>query len=136
MVSDEGSIAIRSFSDSSSFTIIAHFRLGAMQQSKGDLNEAIDHYKQVFETDENDAKAWIMIGQAQSENNDRTCKRSFEKVLKSCDKDDLYTHVALGNFHASAAREMKTDKQSSQVSRETREGIRFIAVLTVGSLSL
>jgi RNA polymerase-associated protein CTR9 len=107
-----------------------------MQQSKGDLNEAIDHYKQVFETDENDAKAWIMIGQAQSENNDRTCKRSFEKVLKSCDKDDLYTHVALGNYHASAAREMKTDKQSSQVNRETREGIRYVIVLTVGSLSL
>ncbi|KAI8341198.1 hypothetical protein BC941DRAFT_510409 [Chlamydoabsidia padenii] len=103
----------------------AHFRLGVMQQLKGDINEAIEHYKQVFGSDENDAKAWIMIGQAQSENNDKTCKRSFEKVLKSCDKDDLYTHVALGNYHASAAREMKTDKQSSQRQDSYKLAVNF-----------
>ncbi|CAO3590033.1 unnamed protein product [Absidia cylindrospora] len=103
----------------------AHFRLGVMEQRNGEITEAIDHYKQVFETDENDTKAWIMIGQAQSENNDKTCKRSFEKVLKSCDKDDLYTHVALGNYHASSAREMKTDKQSSQRQEAYKLAVNF-----------
>lgn len=87
-----------------------------MQQVNGRTEEAIDFYKQALNANENDTKAWIMIGQAQANNNDKLCKRSFEKVLKSCDKDDLYTHVALGNYHASAAREMKSEKQSGQVN--------------------
>ncbi|CAO3644067.1 unnamed protein product [Cunninghamella echinulata] len=105
----------------------AHFRLGYMQQVNGRTEEAIDFYKQAFNTNENDTKAWIMIGQAQAENNDKICKRSFEKVLKSCDKDDLYTHVALGNYHASSAREMKNEKQSGQRQDSYKLAVNFYA---------
>ena len=57
-----------------------------------------------------------MIGQAQqSSMNDRLSKRAFEKVLKDCDKNDVYTHVALGNYHATVAREMKGEKNKAQV---------------------
>ncbi|CAO3613497.1 unnamed protein product [Cunninghamella blakesleeana] len=105
----------------------AQFRLGYMQQANGHTDEAIDFYKQALNTNENDTKAWIMIGQAQANNNDKLCKRSFEKVLKSCDKDDLYTHVALGNYHASAAREMKSEKQSGQRQDSYKLAVNFYA---------
>ncbi|KAI7895862.1 uncharacterized protein EV154DRAFT_476958 [Mucor mucedo] len=32
-------------------------------------------------------------------------KRSYEKVFKSCNKDDFYTHVELGNYYDANARE-------------------------------
>ncbi|ORX50505.1 TPR-like protein [Hesseltinella vesiculosa] len=101
----------------------AHLRLGVIQQEQGKFTEAIEYYKQVFDVDENDAKAWIMIGGAQTESHDKSSKRSFEKVLKSCDKDDIYTHVALGNYHAGTAREMKSDKLATQ-----REGAYKLAI--------
>ncbi|KAI8140666.1 hypothetical protein BJV82DRAFT_671405 [Fennellomyces sp. T-0311] len=92
----------------------AHLRLGAITQFRGRMTEAIEQYKEVFDSDENNADAWIMIGQAQASVNERLCKRAYEKVLKSCDKNDVYTHVALGNYHASVAREMKSEKNKSQ----------------------
>lgn len=87
----------------------AHLRLGAIEQAQGRVTDAIEHYKEVFDSNANNADAWTMIGQAQSSMNEKICKRSFEKVLKDCDKNDLYTHVALGNYHSNTAREMKGD---------------------------
>ncbi|KAI8062417.1 hypothetical protein BC940DRAFT_349615 [Gongronella butleri] len=103
----------------------AHFRLGAIQQAKGHTAQAIENYKLVFDADENDAKAWIMIGGAQADAHDRTSKRSYEKVLKSCDKDDIYTHVALGNYHATSARELKSEKQSAQRQEAYKLAVNF-----------
>ncbi|KAI8983855.1 hypothetical protein BDB01DRAFT_118794 [Pilobolus umbonatus] len=94
--------------------IDAHLRMGAIEQSLGRSTEAIEYYKEVFDTDPLDAKAWIMIGQAQATNSEKLCKRSYEKVLKDCDNNDLYTHVSLGNYHASIARELKSDKSKQQ----------------------
>ncbi|CAM0138900.1 protein required for normal CLN1 and CLN2 G1 cyclin expression [Umbelopsis sp. WA50703] len=87
----------------------AHLRLGAIEQNKGHVTDAIEHYKDVFDSNANNADAWTMIGQAQMSMNEKICKRSFEKVLKDCDKNDLYTHVALGNYHSNTARELKGD---------------------------
>ncbi|KAI7905639.1 uncharacterized protein BX663DRAFT_500417 [Cokeromyces recurvatus] len=87
----------------------AHLRLGAIEESIGKTSEANEYYKEVFDTDPLDVKGWIMIGQSNPIDS-KLYKRSFEKVLKDCDKNDLYTHVALGNYHASIAREMKTEK--------------------------
>jgi len=87
----------------------AHLRLGAIEQQQGRMTDAIEHFKEVFDSNANNADAWTMIGQVQSSMNEKICKRSFEKVLKDCDKNDLYTHVALGNYHSSTAREMKGD---------------------------
>ncbi|KAI9475952.1 MAG: hypothetical protein EXX96DRAFT_283036 [Benjaminiella poitrasii] len=87
----------------------AHLRLGAIEESIGKTSEANEYYKEVFDTDSLDAKGWIMIGQSNPIDS-KLYKRSFEKVLKDCDKNDLYTHVALGNYHANIAREMKTEK--------------------------
>ncbi|KAG1160549.1 hypothetical protein G6F37_003883 [Rhizopus arrhizus] len=92
----------------------AHLRMGAIEQSLGRSTEAIEYYKEVFDTEPLDAKAWIMIGQAQALNTEKLSKRSFEKVLKDCDKNDLYTHVALGNYHCMTARELKSEKAKQQ----------------------
>ncbi|OBZ82827.1 RNA polymerase-associated protein CTR9 [Choanephora cucurbitarum] len=89
----------------------AHLRMGAIEFSLGRASEAIEYYKEVFDTDPVNAKAWIMIGQAQANLSEKISKRSFEKVLKDCDKNDLYTHILLGNYHAAAAREFKAEKQ-------------------------
>jgi RNA polymerase-associated protein CTR9 len=43
-------------------------------------------------------------------NTEKLSKRSFEKVLKDCDKDDFYAHVALDNYHCMTARELKSEK--------------------------
>ncbi|KAI9493671.1 hypothetical protein BDB00DRAFT_822072 [Zychaea mexicana] len=92
----------------------AHLRLGAITRFRGRTDEAIEQYKEVFDSDDKNPEAWIMIGQAQATINERLCKRAFEKVLKDCDKNDVYTHVALGNYHASVARELKGDKNKKQ----------------------
>ncbi|KAG0164723.1 protein required for normal CLN1 and CLN2 G1 cyclin expression [Apophysomyces sp. BC1034] len=92
----------------------AHLRLGLMEQELGHPSQAIEYYKEVFDSDPNNATAWTLIGQAQAMINEKLCKRSFEKVLKECDKNDLYTHIALGNYHAATAREMKSEKYRSQ----------------------
>lgn len=67
-------------------------------------------YKEVFDIEQFDTKAWIMMSQAQAIENEKNGKRSFERVLRECNKNDIYTHVALGNYHASTAREIKGDK--------------------------
>ncbi|KAL0093325.1 hypothetical protein F4703DRAFT_1266544 [Phycomyces blakesleeanus] len=103
----------------------AHLRLGAIEQALGRATDAQEHYKEVFDTDPNDAVGWIMIGQAQATINEKLCKRSFEKVLKVCDRDDIYTHIALGNFHANAAREMKTDKVRNQRIESYKLAVNF-----------
>ena len=40
--------------------------MGSIEQSLGRPTEAIEFYKEVFDTDALDVKAWIMIGQAQA----------------------------------------------------------------------
>ncbi|KAI7866509.1 hypothetical protein BDF14DRAFT_1811906 [Spinellus fusiger] len=105
--------------------IDAHLRLGAIEQSMGRAVEAQEHYKEVFDTDPNDAVGWIMIGQAQATINEKLCKRSFEKVLKDCDRNDLYTHIALGNYHAAAARELKNEKVRNQRTESYKLAVNF-----------
>lgn len=99
--------------------------MGAIEMSLGKPDEAIEWYKEVFDTDAMDAKAWIMIGQAQATISEKLCKRSFEKVLRDCDKNDLYTHVALGNYHAATARECKTEKQKDQRKESYKLAVNF-----------
>jgi RNA polymerase-associated protein CTR9 len=101
--------------------------MGAIEMSLGKSNEAIEWYKEVFDTDPLDAKAWIMIGQAQAATSEKLCKRSYEKVLRDCDKNDLYTHVALGNYHAAAARELKGDKLKDQRKQSYQLAVNFYA---------
>ncbi|KAI8977189.1 hypothetical protein BDF20DRAFT_873493 [Mycotypha africana] len=103
----------------------AHLRLGAIQQMLGRRTDAIDYFKEVFDTDPNDPEAWIMIGQAQVLETDKLTKRSYERVLKDCDKDDIYTHVALGNYHSSVAREMKGDKMKKVKANEYKLAVNF-----------
>ncbi|KAI8369446.1 uncharacterized protein BYT42DRAFT_110841 [Radiomyces spectabilis] len=105
----------------------AHLRLGAIEQFRGRATEAQEYYKEVFDSDPIDAKAWIMIGQAQATINEKLCKRSFEKVLKDCEKNDLYTHIALGNYHAAAAREMKSEKLQKQRQEAYKLAVGFFA---------
>ncbi|CAO3693034.1 unnamed protein product [Rhizopus stolonifer] len=92
----------------------AHLRMGSIEQSLGRPTEAIEFYKEVFDTDALDVKAWIMIGQAQALSTEKLSKRSFEKVLKDCDKNDVYTHVALGNYHCMMAQELKSESLKQQ----------------------
>lgn len=99
--------------------------MGAIEMSLGKSEEAIECYKEVFDTDPLDAKAWIMIGQAQAATSEKLTKRSYEKVLRDCDKNDLYTHVALGNYHAAAAREFKTDKQKELRKNSYQLAVNF-----------
>jgi RNA polymerase-associated protein CTR9 len=99
--------------------------LGAIEQQLGRATEAIEHYKEVFDSNPNDSKAWIMIGQAQATINEKLCKRSYEKVLKDCDKNNIYTHIALGNYHAAAAREMKQDKSRQQREESYKLAVNF-----------
>ncbi|KAI9248923.1 hypothetical protein BY458DRAFT_550823 [Sporodiniella umbellata] len=87
----------------------AHLRMGSIEQSLGRPTEAIEFYKEVFDSDSLNVKAWIMIGQAQALSTEKLSKRSFEKVLKDCDKNDIYTHVALGNYHCMLAQELKSE---------------------------
>ncbi|ORE11726.1 TPR-like protein [Rhizopus microsporus var. microsporus] len=103
----------------------AHLRMGAIEQSLGRSTEAIEYYKEVFDTEPMDAKAWIMIGQAQALTTEKLSKRSFEKVLRDCDKDDLYTHVALGNYHAATARELKSEKAKQQRIESYKLAVNF-----------
>lgn len=103
----------------------AHLRMGAIEMSLGRSDEAIDCYKEVFDTDPNNAKAWIMIGQAQTLTSEKFSKRSYEKVLKDCDKNDLYTHVLLGNYHAANAREFKSDKLKEQRKDSYKLAVNF-----------
>lgn len=106
-------------------TSTAHLRLGAIEQSLGRSADAIEYYKEVFDTEANDAKAWIMIGQAQATDSEKLSKRSYEKVLKDCDKNDLYTHVALGNYHAATARELKGDKSKQARADAYKLAVNF-----------
>jgi RNA polymerase-associated protein CTR9 len=99
--------------------------MGAIEQSLGKSSEAIEYYKEVFDTDPLDAKAWIMIGQAQAVDSEKLCKRSYEKVLRDCDKNDLYTHVALGNYHAATAREFKTEKTKQMRAESYKLAVNF-----------
>lgn len=99
--------------------------MGAIEQSLGRSTEAIEYYKEVFDTEPMDAKAWIMIGQAQALTTEKLSKRSFEKVLRDCDKDDLYTHVALGNYHAATARELKSEKAKQQRIESYKLAVNF-----------
>ncbi|KAI9249224.1 hypothetical protein BDA99DRAFT_524328 [Phascolomyces articulosus] len=93
----------------------AHLRLGAITLFRGRTDEAIEQYKEVFDSDDKNSNAWILIGQAQQLSmNDKLSKRAFEKVLKDCDKNDIYTHVALGNYHATVGRELKGEKNKQQ----------------------
>lgn len=103
----------------------AYLRMGAIEMSLGKSDEAMEWYKEVFDTDPINAKAWIMIGQAQATTSEKLCKRSFEKVLRDCEKNDLYTHVALGNYHAAAAREYKTEKQKDQRKESYKLAVNF-----------
>ncbi|CAO3682178.1 unnamed protein product [Umbelopsis ramanniana] len=105
----------------------AHLRLGAIEQAKGKVSDAIEHYKEVFDTNALNADAWTMIGQAQMSMNEKICKRSFEKVLKDCDKNDLYTHVALGNYHSNTAREMKGDDKRAARSEAYKLATGFFS---------
>lgn len=95
--------------------VVAFLRLGAIELESGHASEAIEHYKEVFDHEQKNPDAWIMIGQAEAPNNERMCRRAYEKVLKDCDRNDIYAHVALGNFHAANAREMKSEKSRQQV---------------------
>lgn len=99
--------------------------MGAIEMSLGRTEDAIECYKEVFDSDPNNAKAWIMIGQAQSLTTEKFCKRSYEKVLRDCDKNDLYTHVLLGNYHAATARELKTEKQKDQRKESYKLAVNF-----------
>ncbi|KAI8097879.1 uncharacterized protein B0P05DRAFT_593288 [Gilbertella persicaria] len=103
----------------------AHLRMGVIEYSLGRPSEAIEYYKEVFDTDPVNAKAWIMIGQAQVNDSEKLSKRSFEKVLRDCDKNDLYTHILLGNYHASAAREFKTEKQKQMRNDSYKLAVNF-----------
>ncbi|KAI7883368.1 uncharacterized protein EV154DRAFT_522614 [Mucor mucedo] len=105
--------------------IDAHLRMGAIEMSLGKPEEAIEWYKEVFDTDATDTKAWIMIGQAQATISEKLSKRSYEKVLKLCNKEDVYTHVALGNYHAANARECKTEKQKEQRKESYKLAVNF-----------
>ncbi|KAI9251267.1 hypothetical protein EDC94DRAFT_621906 [Helicostylum pulchrum] len=103
----------------------AHLRMGAIEMSLGKSDEAMEWYKEVFDSAPMDAKAWIMIAQAQATTSEKLCKRSFEKVLRDCDKNDLYTHVALGNYHAAAARECRAEKQKDQRKESYKLAVNF-----------
>ncbi|RUS34355.1 hypothetical protein BC938DRAFT_481013 [Jimgerdemannia flammicorona] len=95
--------------------IDAHLRLGAIEQSLGRITEAIEHYKEVFDTDDKNADAWLMIGLAQAEMNEsRNSKKSLERVVRDCDKNDVYGLIALGNYHLGVARDAKGDDKRLQ----------------------
>ncbi|ORZ02927.1 hypothetical protein BCR43DRAFT_559751 [Syncephalastrum racemosum] len=96
-----------------------HLRLGVIKQSRGQAKEAIDLYKQVLKErpDKECKDVWILMGQAQQSLKDRECKRSWEHVLKHCDPNDIYTHIALGNFHSAVARDLRGDK-SKEAQRD------------------
>ncbi|KAI9321551.1 hypothetical protein BX666DRAFT_1874773 [Dichotomocladium elegans] len=91
----------------------ARLRLGALEFRKGRIDEAVQQYQIVADADKKNTLAWAMIAQAEAVNNTKLCKRALEKILRECDKDDIYAHVALGNYHAAAAKEAKTGKQAT-----------------------
>lgn len=88
----------------------ARLRLGAIEQALGRTDDAVAHFNAVAESQPKNPAPWIMIARAEITRNEKTCKRALERVLRDCDRDNVYAHVALGNYHATVARELKGDK--------------------------
>lgn len=90
--------------------------MGAIEQALGHTDEAVAHFNAVAESQPKNPAPWIMIARAEITRNEKTCKRALERVLRDCDRDNVYAHVALGNYHATVARELKGDKYKQHVS--------------------
>lgn len=90
--------------------------MGAIEQALGRTDDAVAHFNAVAESQPKNSAPWIMIARAEITRNEKTCKRALERVLRDCDRDNVYAHVALGNYHATVARELKGDKYKQHVS--------------------
>ncbi|OZJ04482.1 hypothetical protein BZG36_02674 [Bifiguratus adelaidae] len=104
----------------------AHLRLGAIEISHGHNGDAVEHFKEVFDTCAQNTDAWILIGITQASQNEiRDSRKSLEKVLKDCDRNDIYALVALGNHHLNVARDLKRDDQKQQRDQSYRLAVEF-----------
>ncbi|KAL1916967.1 uncharacterized protein VTP21DRAFT_5164 [Calcarisporiella thermophila] len=111
--------------------IDAHLRLGAIEQSMGRVEAAEERFKDALGVDKNAEEAWLMLGWLEAESGRvRPSKKTFEKVLKECNRHDIYALCALGNHHLMGARELKGEDKREMRATAYRYAVdHFIKVL-------
>jgi len=87
----------------------AHLRLGVIEQSRGNFDQAAELYKDVFGMiDNKNVDAWTLMGMLQQKQNQiRNSRKTLERIVKEINRHDVYALLALGNNHLGIAREEK-----------------------------
>ncbi|KAL7754168.1 protein required for normal CLN1 and CLN2 G1 cyclin expression [Sorochytrium milnesiophthora] len=101
-----------------SFYFDSQIRLGVISQSRGQLQEAADHYQMVLDQDPKNVEAHCQLGALQlTQNQTRAAKKNFERVLQSIDKFDVTSLLQLANLYlfGSVGKE-KSEEKSKNLS--------------------
>ncbi|KAF8939465.1 protein required for normal CLN1 and CLN2 G1 cyclin expression [Dissophora ornata] len=94
----------------------AHLRLGIIEQSRGNFEQAAELYKDVFGMiDNKNVDAWTLMGMLQQKQNQiRNSRKTLERIVKEINRHDVYALLALGNNHLGIAREEKDNMAMKQ----------------------
>ncbi|KAI1318557.1 protein required for normal CLN1 and CLN2 G1 cyclin expression [Mortierella claussenii] len=94
----------------------AHLRLGVIEQSRGNFDQAAELYKDVFGMiDNKNVDAWTLMGMLQQKQNQiRNSRKTLERIVKEINRHDVYALLALGNNHLGIAREEKDNMTMKQ----------------------
>ncbi|KAG0327229.1 protein required for normal CLN1 and CLN2 G1 cyclin expression [Dissophora globulifera] len=94
----------------------AHLRLGVIEQSRGNFEQAAELYKDVFGMiDNKNVDAWTLMGMLQQKQNQiRNSRKTLERIVKEINRHDVYALLALGNNHLGIAREEKDNMAMKQ----------------------
>ncbi|KAF9285833.1 protein required for normal CLN1 and CLN2 G1 cyclin expression [Mortierella alpina] len=101
----------------------AHLRLGVIEQSRGNFEQAAELYKDVFGMINNkNVDAWTLMGMLQQKQNQiRNSRKTLEKIVREIDRHDIYTLLALGNNHLGNAREEKDNMAKQELYKKAFE---------------
>ncbi|KAG0211863.1 protein required for normal CLN1 and CLN2 G1 cyclin expression [Mortierella sp. GBA30] len=101
----------------------AHLRLGVIEQSRGNFEQAAELYKDVFGMINNkNVDAWTLMGMLQQkQNQSRNSRKTLERIVKEIDRHDIYTLLALGNNHLGNAREEKDNVVKQELYKKAFE---------------
>lgn len=73
-------------------------RLGSIEQSRGNIESALDYYSDALAIDPENSLAWSMVGNLHlASKSYRAARKSFEKVLET-QKHDVYALCSVGNL--------------------------------------
>ncbi|KAF9185271.1 protein required for normal CLN1 and CLN2 G1 cyclin expression [Haplosporangium sp. Z 767] len=94
----------------------AHLRLGVIEQSRGNFEQAAELYKDVFGMiDNKNVDAWTLMGMLQLKQNQiKNSRKTLERIVKDINRHDVYALLALGNNHLGIAREEKDNMAMKQ----------------------